>query len=197
MVLDDVPLSNGRSFVSRTAVLGSARRQWLSAPSLARARPPLLKPALPGSTGLASIFGRLHAMYGHAAYARSFWIRCVRSIRLQLSGSQTSTCPLSPRSVLVWLEDAGCSSQRARRPRQWQPASLSFGAGRRRHGRTYPVHRAASTLNRHPSSAKPESTSATASMSRRPIRRAEPSSCRLSVSSMPCSTSAQRQRETY
>lgn len=70
VVLDDVPLSNGRSFVSRTAVLGSHGRQWLSAP-LSRAGTPAIAEARFAGLHWASRHLRtLHAMYGHAAYAK-------------------------------------------------------------------------------------------------------------------------------
>ncbi len=70
VVLDDVPLSNGRSFVSRTAVLGSHGRQWLSAPLSRAGTPAIAEARFAGLHWVSQHLRTLHAMYGHAAYAK-------------------------------------------------------------------------------------------------------------------------------
>ena len=70
VVLDDVLLSNGRSFVSRTAVLGPHGRQWLSAPISRAGTPAIAEARFAGSHWASQHLRALHAMYGHAAYAK-------------------------------------------------------------------------------------------------------------------------------
>lgn len=75
VVLDDVPLSNGRSFVTRTEIRGPGGKQWLSVP--------VQRSGLglgPGSIAETRIADRrwavrhlrtLQAMYGHASYGEA------------------------------------------------------------------------------------------------------------------------------
>ncbi len=71
VLLDDVPLSNGPSFVSRTAILGPRGRQWLTVPISRSSTSRIADVRSADSHWPARHVRTLQAMYGHAGYAHA------------------------------------------------------------------------------------------------------------------------------
>lgn len=79
VVLDDVPLSNGRSFVSRTEIRGPGRKQWLSIPVQRSSRSTIAQAQFADPRWAPRHFRTLQAMYGHAAYGGTAlaWLQAI------------------------------------------------------------------------------------------------------------------------
>lgn len=69
VVLDDVPLSNGRSFASRTEIAGPHGKQWLTVPVARTRDTPIAEARFADQHWPARHIRTLQAMYGHASYA--------------------------------------------------------------------------------------------------------------------------------
>jgi hypothetical protein len=69
VVLDDVPLSNGRSFVSRTEIASPHGKQWLTVPVARTRDAPIAEARFADQRWPARHVRTLQAMYGHASYA--------------------------------------------------------------------------------------------------------------------------------
>lgn len=68
VVLDDVPLSNGPSFVTRTEIRGPHGKQWLSVPVQRSGVQAIAAVRFADQHWAARHLRTLQAMYGHAAY---------------------------------------------------------------------------------------------------------------------------------
>ena len=68
IVLDDVPMPTGRSYLSRASILGSAGSQWLTVPIARRGSTRIADVAMAQDRWPARHIRTLRACYGHRAY---------------------------------------------------------------------------------------------------------------------------------